>query len=176
MSADHVLGPMFMTARDLVNSYRLGDAKSPKQTIESKESLLAMKASSAEGPSRENWPGASRGVAASIRENGYDWDRRPVVISHDSPHGAALMNGHHRVAYMYFNHPDEHIPVKHYTREVAPSEREAMDRNEAARFRQVLDTHGDRELYTKGFPGWLGKKHLAAAHEQWNAETGRGTV
>lgn len=169
--SDSVLGPMFMSAREIVNTYRLGDAKLPQQTLSVKESLLKVKAALAEGPSKERWEGQSAGVAASIRSQGYSWSS-PVVINHDSPHGPAVMNGHHRLAYMYENHPDEPIPLNHYSAVVAPVEQAAVNSRQARRFRQVLETRGEAALPDSGFPGWRSRPHLVEEHARWSASQG----
>lgn len=107
--------PMFLTPREIVKHYdlgdvplyvpdvphtkRLGDPKSPER-IDAEETTLRKK----------NLEAERSGLAADIEHHGV---KEAVAIGYNSRYAPMLEEGHHRVAAALDYHPDTPIPVNH---------------------------------------------------------------
>lgn len=167
-----VWAPLFATAREIHNEVGYGD----QLAGQSKDDLVAEKLRSAdkspeEKPAgkdaivlkdsdrvREDHPGHIGGLTKRIKENGYDWSK-PVEVHSDFTGDTSLRDGHHRVAVMLRDRPDEFIPISN-THDGPPTTSEkALDEhffNDVAR-RSGLE-EAKRQMPLEHYP-WLEHLH-----------------
>jgi hypothetical protein len=120
---------MFATAPEIIRTHNLDDAEGADL---SKEDLLIDKLDEAdsrpgmtyeeEPEESQNMPPEDRqsgwygGLTQRIKENGYDWSKPVQVRAHGSIRhdqlGSTLYQGHHRLAVMNRDRPEEFLPLQ----------------------------------------------------------------
>jgi hypothetical protein len=114
---------MFATANEIIKTHNLGDAAFEGLT---KSQLLSEKLDNADaregmsyeeeldeqasGPAAERHSGMYGGLTARIKKGGYDWSKPVDIRAHGD--ASTLYDGHHRVAVMQRDRPDEFLPIK----------------------------------------------------------------
>lgn len=155
-----VWAPLFATAREIHNEVAYGDQPSGM----SKDALMTKKAMEADrtptppktemrADLNEKYPGHYGGLTNMIKEHGYDWDK-PVEVHNDFTGATELREGHHRVAVMMRDRPDEFIPIKS-TYDGAPSHSE-----------KLLDEHFFNDLVRRQGPEEA-KQQMPLKHYPW---------
>lgn len=113
---------MFATAKEIIRTHHLGDMDWLQGT---KRELLSEKLEEADarpgmsydeepeeqanGPADERQSGVFGGLTQRIKEGGYDWSKPVDIRAHGE--ASTLFNGHHRVAVMRRDRPDEFLPL-----------------------------------------------------------------
>jgi hypothetical protein len=121
--------PLFMSAREILTTHNLhDDIGAIYGSTESKGQIIRQKTMNTVTPNPDTRIdlGSGRGtnLGDSITKNGYDWSKpiplavKGVDLSGSPNHrdlqkkfSPMVVNGHHRLAYMWTFHPDEPIPV-----------------------------------------------------------------
>jgi hypothetical protein len=121
--------PLFMSAREILTTHNLLEDQGVRFGTPNRKAIIERKtAESIYNPDNaigsDLGSGRAGGLADSITKNGYDWSKPiPLAVkgvdhSNDA-HTQSLqkkmtpmvVNGHHRLAYMWTFHPDEPMPV-----------------------------------------------------------------
>ena len=112
---------LFATANEVLDTHNLADKQS-----ESTEELMEDKLYDAdslpgvgydvpeefhEEPEDERQSGWYGGLSARIKEHGYDWSKPVEAVSFGA--ASTISDGHHRLAVMQRDRPDEFIPLKY---------------------------------------------------------------
>lgn len=117
--------PMFMTAREIAEHCKMGDWKTERIGAKVPEDVLWHKYDNAWMPQAGEKPsGWHGGLGESIHNVGYNWEK-PVhigLINEDGEFEPKLIEGHHRVAVMYHDRPDEQMPVSVWRNHDGPRE------------------------------------------------------
>jgi len=111
---------MFATAKEIIKTHHLGDMdeQSTKrelihEKLENADAFPGMNYHDVdgvdEGPADERQSGQFGGLTQRIKEGGYDWSKPVQVRAHGE--ASTLYNGHHRVAVMRRDRPDEFLPI-----------------------------------------------------------------
>jgi hypothetical protein len=120
--------PMFAAPHEVVESHQLADGHSwadidgalrgkhfPEQSASEKARVLKYKAEDAEDPRGTHQGTGDVVLHREIRRRGFDWSS-PVEVTHQwNQHvqpTPAVVDGHHRLAYMLKHHPDHQIPLR----------------------------------------------------------------
>jgi hypothetical protein len=113
---------MFATAKEIIKTHHLGDMdeQSTKrelihEKLENADSYPGMgydeePEEQANGPADERQSGQFGGLTQRIREGGYDWSKPVRIRAHGE--ASTLLNGHHRVAVMRRDRPEEFLPIR----------------------------------------------------------------
>jgi hypothetical protein len=113
---------MFATAKEIIKTHHLGDMdeQSTKrellhEKLENADSYPGMNydeepEEQASGPADERQSGQFGGLTQRIKEGGYDWSKPVRIRAHGE--ASTLYNGHHRVAVMRRDRPDEFLPIR----------------------------------------------------------------
>ena len=121
--------PLFMSAREILSTHHLLEDTGALYDTPWRNSIIARKTEETLNEDKhligtDLGSGRGGGLADSITKNGYDWSR-PIPLAvrgidhSNSAHIAdrqnkfapMVVNGHHRLAYMWTFHPDEPMPV-----------------------------------------------------------------
>jgi hypothetical protein len=121
--------PLFMSAREILSTHHLLEDIGALYGTPFRKKIIEQKTEeSIHSPHRaigtDLGSGRGGGLADSITKNGYDWSRPiPLAVKGIDHSNSAhiqdlqpkmtpmVVNGHHRLAYMWTFHPDEPIPV-----------------------------------------------------------------
>jgi hypothetical protein len=180
--SDGTMAPLFATADEILNHAHLSDA----EEFERNSDVMKRKLEEADTPLHEvrqryknftqlsankdagftskhvdamvnEQPGWNGGLTDMIREKGYDWSQPISITSHNAEGDIEVENGHHRLAVMQRDRPNEFIPIRDSTEYPSPSYQDG----DAAAFTHVAKTRGHeyaKLVYPlKQYP-WL--KHL----------------
>jgi len=107
--------PLFATAGEILHNYKPSELGGVYHN--DVDAMLKDKQHNAdseiqiEGDEPGGWYG---GLTDSIKEHGYDWSK-PIPIWSQ---GGMMMNGHHRLAVMHRDRPEEYIPLDYDMSEV----------------------------------------------------------
>jgi len=162
----HYQQPQFMTARQILKTHRLVDETGVSNTrvrsalllkklreinfANSKSytddaNLLAVNNASSFGA------GSGHGTTEGLTNKGWDWDKPIPLGVHPESGDPAVLNGQHRLAYMWMHHPDVPMPIE--TTDSAESFVEGRTREHRAAIQKAyqipsqtnLDALGDLE-------------------------------
>lgn len=119
--------PLFMSAREILTTHNLLEdhaGRTGLDPVSYKAMLIARKTKETFGSTTHVNEGTGTGenLADSITKNGYDWSKPlPLTVkglNYEADGGGKttsgtplVVQGHHRLAYMWTFHPDEPIPV-----------------------------------------------------------------
>jgi hypothetical protein len=118
--------PMFGTASEIISHYKPADLQAYQGNV---EHMLADKQEEADSrpgvgydvpddfaktPKADRASGWYGGLTERIKKNGYDWSK-PVDVW---GMGKLITDGHHRLAVMHRDRPEEFIPIKYDNDEV----------------------------------------------------------
>lgn len=118
-SGDHPPA-MFATAKEIIKTHHLGDMdwesskhELLKEKLENADAFPGMNYHDVEGidegPADERQSGHFGGLTERIKEGGYDWSKPVDIRAHGE--ASTLYNGHHRIAVMRRDRPDEFLPL-----------------------------------------------------------------